>query len=121
MKIKFNPLREMLLTILVMSLPFYFINKQKKGGSDTMHQYFLDFDSSDIKGVVDTFTVRFHMEMFQVNNSKKEYLFHPDITSQGYFFHAFTEKGDSIIKPPYSTVLLVKSKDKTYTYTFEKF
>jgi hypothetical protein len=122
MKRSFNPLRDMLLTIVAMSLLMYFlISKRVTGEADMLHQVFLQFDSSDIKGKVDTISFQNNMETFKVDNSQKEYLFAPDITKEGAFFHAYTEKGDSIIKPPFSKVVVVKGKQNAYAYTFKKY
>lgn len=107
--------------IIIMSLPFYFLNSRQDSNSAKLHQYYMLFDSSDIKGTVDTLVSRFHMEAIKVNNSNQEYIFNPNITGDGALFHADTQKGDSMIKPPHSPVITVKSKDKVYTYTFQKY
>ncbi|MCU7549716.1 hypothetical protein OCK74_11360 [Chitinophagaceae bacterium LB-8] len=119
--IGFNPLKDMLLTIVAMSLLIYILGKIKTGQPDILHQAYLFFDSSDIKGKVDSIRFQFNVEAVKLDNSKQEYLFAPDITQEGAFFHAYTEKGDSFIKPPYSKIVVVKGARKTYTYTFKKF
>jgi hypothetical protein len=121
MKIGFNPLRDILLAIVAMSMLVYFLFKWKASRPDMLHQAYLHFDSSEIKGVVESIRFRFNMEAFKVNNSDQEYLFAPNITEDGVYFHAYTEKGDSIIKLPYSKVITVKGKGKSYTYTFKEY
>lgn len=121
MKIGFNPLRDMLLTIVAMSLFVYFLYKWKASKPGILHQEYVHFDSSEIKGVVESIRFRFRLEAVKVDNSEKEYLFAPDMTGDGVYFHAYTEKGDSIIKPPYSKVVTIKTNGKHYTYTFKKY
>jgi hypothetical protein len=121
MRIGFNPLRDMLLTIIAISLLIYFLVRWNTNHSNQIHPSYLLFDSSNIKGKVDTISIRFNLEALKVDNSDQEYLFAPNITEEGAFFHAYTEKGDSIIKPPYSKVVIVKGKDTSYTYTFKKY
>jgi hypothetical protein len=121
MKIGFNPLRDMLLAIVAMSMLVYFLYKWKASGTDILHHTYLHFDSSEIKGVVESIHFRHNMESVKVDNSDQEYLFAPNITDKGVYFHVYTEIGDSIIKPPFSKVVTVKGKGESYTYTFKNF
>jgi hypothetical protein len=119
MKMRFNPLRDMLLFIVLSSLLLYtlmvFTQNRQQAGNDLEA-----FDKADLKGKIVEKQLRSGNELIRVDNSLQLYHFRPLVSAEGSFFHANTEVGDSIIKPPFSTTITVKSGTETYQYAFER-
>ena len=110
----------MLLFVILISTIFYFLGKRKSTATKIKEKEFALFDSTAIRGRVVAIGSTLDISFFKVDNNAHQFLFDPNISEEGSFFNANTEKGDSIIKPAFSHLLQVKSKDKTYTYTFKK-
>ena len=121
MTIKFNPLRDIFLVIVATSTIFYFFTKRKTNLERTIEEEYLLFNSASIKGRLTNIGFAYDMESFTVDNLQHEFVFNPEINKEGNYFHAATQKGDSIIKLAYDSILTVKSKDSIYKYNFKRY
>ena len=110
----------MLLFVILISTIFYFLGRRKSTATKIKEKEFTLFDSTAIRGRVVAIGSTLDISFFKVDNNAHQFLFDPNISEEGSFFNANTEKGDSIIKPAFGHLLQIKSKDKTYTYTFKK-
>lgn len=121
MKIAFNPLRDMLIAIVLASVLFYALARWKQSQRGAGHQLFFQFDSANIRGKIDTAWLREGVQSFRVEREGKDYHFIPGINRDGEMFQAIAEKGDSLIKPSFSSFILVVKKGTVHRFTFKKF
>jgi hypothetical protein len=120
MKLPFSPLRDIFLFIVAVSAVLILLRKRKTTGTKLREKEYAFFDSMNIKGRLTDIGFRLNASSFEVDNNQHEFIFDPEISDQGSFFNANTEKGDSVIKPAFSQYIVVKGKGVVYKYRFKK-
>ena len=81
------------------------------------------FNEANIFGRLDKIGIKNHGTNLKLTNSTNEFVFYPytyNKLNDSEIFEEFAEKGDSIIKPAFSEILVLFKNDKAYEYSFEK-
>ena len=81
------------------------------------------FNEANIAGRIENIGIKNHGTSFKVQNALIEYVFYPYTNKQlndSKVFGDLAEKGDSIIKPAFSDILVLIKKNKAYEYNFKK-
>lgn len=120
MKRNINPLWIMLLLICTSSFWLYVLmlvsNKQDTEKNKEKDKFY----QTEFKAILLEKTFKHGIESIRTDQYPQQFKFRPIITSEGFFFHAQTDIGDSIIKPAFNDTIIVKSNDKIYRYRFDK-
>lgn len=98
--------------IFVANLPYF----------DNSKKYIIEFDTTNINGIIEYADYGYHGETFKIKKIDKEFLFYPSAgkLSGNKTFVQLAEKGDSVYKPKFAdTLVLIKNKRK-YLFTFKK-
>lgn len=121
MKKEYNPLKYILLVILLASVTFYIMGSRKTTYAKRLAQEYTTLNKAHIKGVVEKTGVALGIYFFKVTNNSHKFIINPDVNENGQYFITFVDEGDSIIKPAYSQQLIVKKKNSIVYYNFEKY
>lgn len=77
-----------------------------------------NFYTSDIRGQLESTSIKYHMTSFKMQEDNQEYIFSPYTDINGHIFDAVSKPGDSIIKPAYSDTILVKKRNEEFKFSF---
>ncbi len=79
------------------------------------------FYDSDLNGIIDIVSVKYHGTSFKLKGNKHEFVFYPKTDSRlndGKIFKNFANQGDSIQKQPNGDTLFLIKEGKKYKYVF---
>lgn len=111
----------MIFIILIIGITYSYI--AQKFGGEREEGFFIQFDTTNIHGVIKDVGIGYHGAVFKIKGMNKEFVFYPytgKINEYKIFDH-IAKEGDTIIKPPYSDTLTLLKNGKEYLYTFDKF
>lgn len=94
----------------------------QKSGGERNKRFFIQFDTTNINGIINEVGIRYHGSYFKVIGIKNDFVFFPNTGKLNEFkiFDQFAKKGDTVIKYSYSDTLMLLKNGKQYLYTFEK-
>lgn len=87
-------------------------------------EYFNQFNRATIDGVIQTIETAHMGVLFTLEDNPMEYIFYPHTDEElngSRIFEYTAEKGDRIIKLPYSDTLTLIKENNMLKYTFYKF
>jgi hypothetical protein len=105
--------------VLLLSLWYYWGKVMDKNISKEYDQFF----NSNLNGIIEKVSIKYHGSSFSLKGNNKEYVFYPytdERLNNGKVFENFANKGDSILKPSQSDTLILVKQTKVYKYTFHK-
>ena len=120
---KFKNKKLLYFVIIFLIIGAAYIYIAQKFGNERNKRLFIQFDTTNIHGVINNVGIRYHGSYFKIIGNKNDFVFFPNTGKLNGFniFDQLAQKGDSIIKPAYSDTLVLIKNNKKYLYTFGKF